>query len=150
MDIILKSNIKKLGKVGDIVSVKSGYARNYLLPSNKAVRKTEENIKKFEVQKKELEEKETLIREKAENTIKTLKDVKLIFNKESDENGQLYGSIQAREILLALKDKSIDLNADNIVIRKQIKSIGSHEIEVHPYHELSIKINILVNSLNKE
>ena len=74
MQVILTSNIKKLGKIGDVVKVKDGYARNFLLPNNKAIRKTEENMKKLEEKRREIEERENLIRENAKSIIEKLKN----------------------------------------------------------------------------
>ena len=150
MELILTSNIKKLGKIGDIVKVKDGYGRNYLLPNNKAVRKNPENLLKLEETRKEIEKKELLLKQNAEEVIKKLTDIKIEFIKEADDNGQLYGSIQPKEILNAIKEKSIDINAENIIIRKQIRSVGEHDIEINPYHDLSAKIKITVNSIKKE
>ena len=150
MEIILTSNIKKLGKIGDIVKVKDGYARNYLLPNKKAVRKNHENLEKLEKERNELEKKELLIKEKAQKIIEQVKNITLEFTKESDDNGQLYGSIQQKEILKSLKDKSIHIDSDSLIIRKQIKTVGDHEIEVNPYHEISSTIKIKVNSSKKD
>tara|TARA_Y100000590_G_scaffold469602_1_gene658592 strand:+ start:18436 stop:18888 length:453 start_codon:yes stop_codon:yes gene_type:complete len=149
MQVILTSNIKKLGKIGDVVKVKDGYARNFLLPNNKAIRKTEENMKKLEEKRREIEERENLIRENAKSIIEKLKNIKIEFSKESDENDQLYGSIQAKEILFALKEKSIDIDSDSLIIRKQIKTTGEHEVEISPYRDLSTKVRIIVNSIKK-
>ena len=150
MELILTSNIKKLGKIGDIVKVKEGYARNFLLPNNKAVRKTPDNIRKLEEVRKEIEKKELLLKKEAEEIIDKLNNIKLNFEKESDENGQLYGSVQPKEILLALKDNSIIIDAESLIIRKQIKSVGEHEIEISPYPEISKKIKVVINSTKKE
>ena len=150
MEIILTSNIKKLGKIGDIVKVKDGYARNFLLPNNKAIRKNKENIKKLEEQRKEIEQNELLIKKEAEEKILKLNKIKIKFIKESDENGQLYGSIQPKEILQAIKEQSIEIQSENLVIRKQIRTVGDHEIEINPYHDLSTKILVSVNSIKKD
>jgi len=150
MEIILTSNIKKLGKIGDIVKVKDGYARNFLLPNNRAIRKNPENIKKLEEQRKEIEKNESIIKKEAEEKILKLNKIKIKFIKESDENGQLYGSIQAKEILQAIKEQSIEIKAENLIIRKQIRSVGDHEIEINPYHNLTTKMVISVNSIKKE
>ena len=150
MEIILTSNIKKLGKIGDIVKVKDGYARNFLLPNNRAIRKNPENIKKLEEQRKEIEKNESIIKKEAEEKILKLNKNKIKFIKESDENGQLYGSIQAKEILQAIKEQSIEIKAENLIIRKQIRSVGDHEIEINPYHNLTTKMVISVNSIKKE
>ena len=150
MELILTSNIKKLGKIGDIVKVKDGYGRNFLLPNNKAVRKNPENLRKLEETRKEVEKKELVLKQNAEEIIKKLTNMKIEFFKEADDSGQLYGSIQPKEILHAIKEKSINVNAENIVIRKQIRSIGEHDIEINPYHDLTTKVKIIVNSIKKE
>jgi len=146
MEVILISNIKKLGKVGDVVKVKDGFARNYLLVNNKAIRKTPENLKEIEEKRKEIEQKELALKQEAEKIIESLKNIKLEFIKEADDNGQLYGSIQSKEILIALKEQSIEINANSLILRKPIKSIGEHNFEVNPYHDLSIEVKIKVIS----
>ena len=150
MEVILTTNIKKLGKVGDIVNVKSGYARNFLFINNKAIRKTSENLKNLENQKKEIEEKELKIRADAEEIIEKIKNIKLEFTKEADENGQLYGSVKTREILEALKEKSINLESDSIIIKDQIKMVGEFTIEINPYHDLSENLKIIINSSKEQ
>tara|TARA_B100000686_G_C16500407_1_gene816739 strand:- start:405 stop:857 length:453 start_codon:yes stop_codon:yes gene_type:complete len=150
MEVILTANIKKLGKVGDIVNVKSGYARNFLFINNKAIRKTSENLKNLENQKKEIEEKELKIRADAEEIIEKIKNIKLEFTKEADENGQLYGSVKTREILEALKEKSINLEPDSIIIKDQIKMVGEFTIEINPYHDLSENLKIIINSSKEQ
>tara|TARA_B100001123_G_C15025905_1_gene913397 strand:+ start:138 stop:590 length:453 start_codon:yes stop_codon:yes gene_type:complete len=150
MEVILTANIKKLGKVGDIVNVKSGYARNFLFINNKAIRKTSENLKNLENQKKEIEEKELKIRADAEEIIEKIKNIKLEFTKEADENGQLYGSVKTREILEALKEKSINLESDSIIIKDQIKMVGEFTIEINPYHDLSENLKIIINSSKEQ
>ena len=150
MQVILLENIINLGKIGDIVKVKDGYARNFLLPNNRAIRKNPENIKKLEEQRKEIEKNESIIKKEAEEKILKLNKIKIKFIKESDENGQLYGSIQAKEILQAIKEQSIEIKAENLIIRKQIRSVGDHEIEINPYHNLTTKVIISVNSMKKE
>ena len=149
MELILTSNIKKLGKIGDIVNVKAGYARNFLIPNNKAIRKTPENLKNLEETRKEIENKELILKQKAEEIIKKVNKITIQFSKEADDNGQLYGSIQTKEILLALKEKSIEINAESLILRKQIRSIGEHEVEINPYHDLTTKIKLVVNSIEK-
>ena len=98
MKVILTSNIKKLGKVGDIVNVKNGYARNFLFPNKKALRDNKKNIELFEKMKKEIALEENIKKEKAENMLKNLDNIKMNFIKEADEKGQLYGSVSLKEI----------------------------------------------------
>ena len=150
MEVILTANIKKLGKVGDIVNVKSGYARNFLFINNKAIRKTLENLKNLEKQKSEIEEKELKIKENAQKIIEKIKNITLEFKKEADENGQLYGSVKTREILEKLKEKSIDLESDSIIIKNQIKTVGEYIVEINPYHDLSENLKIIISSSKEE
>ena len=144
MKVILTSNIKKLGKIGDLVSVKNGFARNFLLPQNKALRNNKKNLDYFETIKKEISEKEKIKKENAENLLKNLKKIKIEFFKECDENDQLYGAVSKREIQNYLSEKEIKLLSDDIQIADPIKSIGKHSIIVNPYEELSEEIFISI------
>ena len=144
MKVILTSNIKKLGKVGDLVSVKNGYARNFLFPQNKALRENKKNLEYYEKIKEEIKNKEQVKKDEAENLLKNLKNIAIKFSKEVDENGQLYGTISKREIQSFLAEKEIKLQADDIQINDPIKSIGEHIINVNPYQDLSEKIKVIV------
>ena len=143
MKVILTANIKKLGKIGDLVSVKDGFARNYLFPQKKALRENKKNIEHFEKLKEEISAKENIARENSVNILKKLDDIKILFNKEADENDQLYGSVSAKEIQAFLKD--VDINIDDILIHKPIKSIGEHTISINPYDDLSKDLKVLFN-----
>ena len=144
MKVILTSNIKKLGKVGDLVSVKSGYARNYLFPSNKALRENKKNIEYYEKIKEEIKNKEEIKKNEAEDLLKNLKNISIKFSKEVDEKGQLYGTISKKEIQNFLAKKEIKLQSDDIQINEPIKSVGEHIIYVNPYQDLSEKIIVVV------
>ena len=100
MKIILTTNIKKLGKVGDLVNVKDGFARNYLFPKRMALRNTKNNAEYFEKIKGEIQEKENEKKENAVKLLETLKKIRIEFFKESDEKNQLYGSVSKKEIQL--------------------------------------------------
>lgn len=144
MKIILTTNIKKLGKVGDLVQVKDGFARNYLLPKKMALRNTKNNMEYFEKIKDEIQEKE---KERKENSLKLmdiLKKTKIEFKKESDEKNQLYGSVSKKEIQLFLEEKDIKLLSDDIKIVEPIRSLGEHLIEVNPYEGITEKIKVIV------
>ena len=142
MKVILTANIKKLGKVGDLVTVKNGFARNYLFAQKKALRENKKNIEYFEKLKKEIAAKEKIARDSVEKILKKLDSVKIIFQKEADENDQLYGSVSAKEIQAFLKD--VDINIDDILIHKPIKSIGEHTISINPYDDLSKDLKVFV------
>ena len=144
MKVILTSNIKKLGKIGDLVSVKNGFARNFLLPQNKALRENKKNLEYFETIKKDISDKEKIKKENAENLLKNLKKIKIEFFKECDENDQLYGAVSKREIQNFLSEKDIKLLSDDIQIANPIKSIGKHSVIVNPYEELTEEIFITI------
>ena len=142
MKVILTANIKKLGKIGDLVSVKDGFARDYLFPQKKALRENKKNIEHFEKLKEEISAQEKIARENAENILKKLDDIKIVFQKEADEKDRLYGSVSAKEIQAFLKD--VDINIDDILIHKPIKSIGEHTISINPYDDLSKDLKVFV------
>ena len=145
MKVILIENIKKLGKIGDLVTVKGGFARNYLFPQKKALRENKKNLEHFEKLKEEITIKEKVARENAEKTLKKLEDIKIKFEKEADDKDKLYGSVSATEIKSFLKD--IDINVDDIQIPKPIKSLGEHAISINPYDNLSIDLKVFVNKI---
>ena len=144
MKVILTSNIKKLGKIGDLVNVKDGFARNYLFPQKKALRKNEKNLKHFEKLKKEIEEKEKIEKENAQNILKELDNIKIIFNREADDKDQLYGSVSVKDIQIYLAEQDVKINADDILINNIIKSIGEHSIIINPYDDLSKEVKVFV------
>ena len=142
MMIILTTNIKKLGKIGDLVNVKNGYARNFLLPKKMALRENKKNLDYYEKIKEEIKIKENNKLELAKKTIEDIKKLNIHFNKEADEKGQLYGAISKNEIINLLKENDIKIHSDDIIISEQIRSIGEYEIFVNPY--IDIKESILI------
>ena len=142
MKIILTTNIKKLGKIGDLVNVKNGYARNFLLPKKMALRESKKNLEYYEGIKEEIKLKENNKLEQAKKTIEDIKKLNIKFNKEADEKGQLYGAISKNEIINLLKENNIKIHSDDIIISEQIRSIGEHEIFINPY--IDIKESILI------
>tara|TARA_B100000963_G_scaffold80522_1_gene68526 strand:- start:2328 stop:2771 length:444 start_codon:yes stop_codon:yes gene_type:complete len=144
MKVILTTNIKKLGNMGDLVEVKDGFARNHLFPNNLALRNNKKNKDYYEKIKNEISEKEMEKKQNAIELIKRIKELDFIFSKESDEKGQLYGSISKKEILNFLNINNIKIHSDDILIRNPIRSIGDHEIEINPYIDLKETILIKV------
>ena len=144
MKVILTTNIKKLGRVGDQIIVKSGFARNFLLPKNMVLRNTQENLKYFEKIKDEINIKENDKKEKATNLIEKIKKLKIEFKKESDDKEQLYGTISKKEIINFLNNNEIKIMSDDIKISEPIRTLGQHTIEINPYEEISAQIVILV------
>ena len=144
MKIILTTNLKKLGKVGDLVNVKDGFARNYLLPKKMALRDNKENRNYYEKIKEEIQSKEA---EKKENAIKLLDKIKKIninFTKEADEKDQLYGSVSKKEIQNYLEINGVTIRSDDIKIIEPIRSLGEHIIELSPYVDLIEKTKVLI------
>ena len=145
MKVILTTNIKKLGKIGELVKVKDGFARNYLFPNKMALRENKKNIEYYEKIKEEIKFKENGKLEEAKELLKNIKKLKIEFKKEADENNQLYGSISKKEIINFLKEKEIKILADDIKIPQPIRSLGEHQIEINPYEGIVETINISVN-----
>ena len=144
MKVILTTNIKKLGKIGDQVNVKDGFARNFLLPNNLALRDTKKNIEHYEKIKEEIVKKEEEKKKKAEELLEEANKIKVIFIKEADEKDQLYGSVSKKEIINFFSEKGIKLISDDLKITKEIRSLGEHIIELNPYEGLMAEIKILV------
>ena len=145
MKVILTTNVKKLGKIGELVNVKDGYARNFLLPKKMALRENKKNLEYYEKIKEEIKINENNKLEQAKQTIENIKKLNIEFNKEADEKGQLYGAISKKEILNFLKENEIKIHSDNIIISDQIRSIGEHEIIVNPYTDIQETIKIVVH-----
>ena len=144
MKVILTSNIKKIGKVGDLVYVKDGFARNFLIPQKKALRENKKNLEYFEKIKEEVTKKEEAEKDKAKKIINDLKKIKIEFYKEADEKDQLYGSISKREVQKYLTEKNINIISDDIQIIEPIKSIGTHKIFINPYEGIKEEISVQV------
>ncbi len=145
MRVILTTTIKKLGKVGDKVNVKSGYARNFLFPNNMALRENKKNNEYYEKIKDDVKQKEEIKLKGAKELIENIKKIKIIFNKEADEKDQLFGSISKKDIIQYLMINNIKVKSDDILIKNQIKSVGEHQIEISPYEDIIEEITVIVN-----
>ena len=145
MKVILTTNIKKLGRMGETVTVKPGYARNFLFPNNMALRESKKNIEHYEKIKDEILKNEELKLNQAKNLINEINKIKITFNKEADEKDQLYGSISKKEIIDYLLQNNIKVKSDDLIIRNPIKNIGEHKIEITPYENISQEFELIVN-----
>ena len=147
MKIILTTNIKKLGKVGDQVQVKNGFARNFLFPNKMALRDTESNLQYFEKIKDEINIKENDKKQTAIDLIKAVKKIKIEFIKEADDKDQLYGSVSKKEIINYFNYKNIILFSDDIKIIQTIKTLGEHLIEISPYEGIIEQLKVTVKRI---
>jgi large subunit ribosomal protein L9 len=144
MEIILLERVEKLGAIGDVVKVKDGFARNYLLPNKKALRANEANRKLFETNRAKIEADNADRRSEAEKAAKGVdgKAVQLI--RQASNTGQLYGSVSARDIVDALAGEGATVTKSQVVLDRPIKAIGMHEIRIalHPEVSVTVKVNV--------
>ena len=143
MKIILNQDVVNLGEEGDVVVVKDGYARNYLLPQNKALRATEANVAFFEKQKAELEAHNKALFEKASEKAEALKGFKAVLIRQAAETGQLYGSVTIRDIAAAINEAGYDVERRYVFLEKPIKDLGIYQVKLNLHPEVSQ--TILVN-----
>lgn len=144
MQVILLERIEKLGQMGAVVTVKDGYARNFLLPQAKALRATVANTKMFEAQRVQLEADNLKRKEEAEAVAATAEGAKVIMIRSAGESGQLYGSVTSRDIAGALADAGITIGRNQVVLDRAIKTLGLHDIKItlHPEVSLTVTVNI--------
>src|SRR4051812_33472631 len=144
MEVILLERVEKLGAIGDVVKVKDGFARNYLLPRKKALRANESNRKVFEANRARIEEDNADRRSEAEKASKGVdgKTVQLI--RQASNTGQLYGSVSARDIAEALEGVGAKVAKSQVVLDRPIKAIGLHEVKIalHPEVAVTVKVNV--------
>ena len=145
MEIILLERHQKLGSIGNIVNVKNGYARNYLIPTNKALRATPENKRFFEIQKDQIKKDFDTKKLQAESLRKKLEGKHIILVRASGEDSRLYGSVSANDILKAMKDQlSADLPKSSVTLIDQIKYTGIYKILVTIFADVQVLIKISV------
>jgi large subunit ribosomal protein L9 len=144
MEVILLERVEKLGAIGDVVKVKDGFARNYLLPRKKALRANESNRKLFDANRARIEEENAAKRSDAEKSAKGVegKSVKLI--RQASNTGQLYGSVSARDIVEALESVGAKVTKSQVVLDRPIKTIGVHDVKIalHPEVSVTVKVNV--------
>lgn len=144
MDVILLERVEKLGAIGDVVKVKDGFARNYLLPRKKALRANEANRKLFEANRARIEEENANRRTDAEKASKGVEGKTVQLIRQASNTGQLYGSVSARDIVEALENSGAKVTKSQVVLDRPIKSIGLHEVKValHPEVAVIVKVNV--------
>jgi large subunit ribosomal protein L9 len=144
VQLVLLERISKLGGMGEVVDVKPGYARNFLLPSKKALRATEANIKKFESERKGLEAQNLETKKEAESIKSEINDKTFIIIRSASDSGSLYGSVTNRDAEEAMKSDGLIVNRKQIVLVRPIKDLGLHQLLVNLHPEVVAKIHINV------
>lgn len=145
MDVILLERIDKLGQMGDVVKVKPGYARNFLLPQKKALRATDSNKTYFESRRSELEAINLERRTEAEDVAKKMDGTHLVLVRQAGEGGQLYGSVTARDVADSLKEEGVKMDRAQVELNAAIKQLGKYTVPVKLHPEVSIDITVTVS-----
>ena len=151
MEIILLENILNLGSIGDKVTVKNGYGRNFLLKQGKALRFNKDNQEFVNKKKDELNKKNTELKNKFLQTAKLINNKTYEFLKESKENGELYGSIKPKEITSLIQEKeNANVSPSQIILKDELNKIGLYAVEVNFHSEVKAKISIRINKIKSK
>ena len=140
MEVILLERIEKLGQMGDVVKVKPGFARNFLLPKNKALRKTKQNLEHFEKQKAQLEADNLTHKKEASEVGTKLDGLSVTIIRAAGESGQLYGSVTSRDIAEAVSKKGIKIAKQQVTLDRALKTLGLEPIRVTLHPEVAVEI----------
>tara|TARA_B100001121_G_scaffold212844_1_gene186459 strand:+ start:247 stop:702 length:456 start_codon:yes stop_codon:yes gene_type:complete len=151
MEIILLENILNLGNIGDKVTVKNGYGRNFLLKQGKALRFNKDNQELVNKKKDELNKKNNEIKNKFKEISKLVNNKTFIFNKESKENGELYGSIKPKEITNLIKEKAkADVSPSQIILKDELNKIGLFKVEISFHSEVKANVSIKIDKIQSK
>lgn len=152
VDVILLERVEKLGQMGQVVKVRPGFVRNYLLPQKKALRATKENLAYFEKQRAQLEAQNLTRRSEAEQVSAKLDGLSVIVIRQAGESGQLYGSVTARDIAEAITQAGFTVTRGQIVLDKAIKTLGLYEqrVVLHPEVSVTVTVNVAQSSEEAE
>jgi large subunit ribosomal protein L9 len=148
MEVILLQRVAKLGQMGEVVRVKDGYARNFLLPQGKALRATDANRKRFDTMKVDLEARNLEQKGEAQKVGEKLDGKNFIVLRQASETGQLYGSVSPRDLAALLSESGFAVDRNQIGLNAPIKTIGLHKVPVslHPEIEVSVSVNVARNA----
>ena len=151
MKVILTEKITKLGNIGETVEVKTGFARNYLLPNKKALRFTKENVALFEAQKAELIARQENARKTAESKVEAVKNAKLHMIRQAGDTGQLYGSVSSRDIARALKEiAGVSVESAQVMLGSPIKSVGAFDTKIALHPDVIVDVKVFVAQTQDE
>ena len=140
MDVILLERIERLGQIGDVVKVKPGYARNFLLPTKKALRATNENKKRFEAQRHQIEAHNLERRQEAEKIKDKVNGLKVVVIRQASETGILFGSVSSRDIAEGVTKAGFTVDRRQVILDKPIKTLGLHDVRVALHPEVVVKV----------
>ena len=144
MEVILLERIERLGQMGDVVRVKPGYARNFLLPRKKALRKTKDNLAYFESRRAELEANNLKRRSEAEAVAKKAENIQVVLVRQASDMGQLYGSVRPRDVSDAVSAEGVKVESSQVKLDIPIKTLGLHKLRVALHPEVSITVTVNV------
>ncbi|MDE3059591.1 MAG: 50S ribosomal protein L9 [Pseudomonadota bacterium] len=144
MEVILLERITRLGGIGDVVKVRNGYGRNFLIPQKKALRASDDNKKVFEERRHIIEEQNAKARAEAETHAKTLDGMTLTLMRQASQEGKLYGSVAVRDIAEAFKEAGHDVPKSQIVLANTIKSIGDYPVRLTLHAEVTATVTVSV------
>ncbi len=151
MKVILTEKVTKLGNIGDTVEVKTGFARNYLLPNGKAMRWTRENVALFEAKKAELQARQDAAKKNAEANVDAVKNAKLYMIRQAGDTGQLYGSVSTRDIARTLKEVAgVNVESAQVLLGSPIKSIGAFDTKIALHPDVIVPVKIYVAQTQDE
>lgn len=148
MDVVLLERIESLGQMGEVVSVKNGYARNYLLPQGKAQRATAANLASFEDRRVELEARNLERRTEAMGVSTSMADATFVVIRQAGESGQLYGSVQASDVVEGLDGAGFKIDRNQVVLNRPIKALGLHPVQINLHPE--VHVDVIANVARSE
>jgi large subunit ribosomal protein L9 len=144
MEVILLERIGRLGQIGDVVKVRDGFARNFLLPQGKALRATKDNKSKFESMRADLEARNLAAKGDADKLVPKLDGKSIAVLRQASESGQLYGSVSPRDLAALLTENGFEVNRNQIALNVPIKTIGQHKVPVHLHPEVEVTVTVNV------
>jgi large subunit ribosomal protein L9 len=144
MKVILKSDVKDLGQVGEVINVKDGFARNFLVPQGLAVEASTKNVKVFEHEKKKIQEMARKVKSGAAGLAEKISEAKIIIKAKAGEEDKLFGSVTSMDIADALKSEGIEIDKKKIQLDEPIKRIGEYTVAIKLHSEISAQLNVQV------
>ncbi|GAO98835.1 50S ribosomal protein L9 [Caedimonas varicaedens] len=150
MELILLQRVEKLGQMGDVVKVKPGYGRNFLLPRGKAIRATQEKIEEFKTKRSQLEANNLKLKKEAEAVAEKMRGLSLVILRSAGESGHLYGSIRSQDIVEGVSSKGFTISRSQVILDHPIKTLGIHKIRIALHPEVSVYAHVNIALTEEE